>query len=103
MICRICGAHFEESEMSVASDRVPYGDGFVRNESEAYCPECGSDYMSDEGYCAECACEIPKEELHDGLCHVCVEEARQALAWMWGMLSPSQKRYAVSNLDWMEE
>ena len=103
MICQVCGGRFEGSEMNVLYESVPYGDTFLRREAACCCPECGSEHISEECCCEECSAATAEEELEEGLCRLCAEEAQQAIEWMWGMLSPAQRRYAVSHIDRMDD
>lgn len=103
MMCRVCGGSFEETELHTAFDAIPYGEGIVEQETNLCCPECGSQELCEEGYCCECATEVPSQELEDGLCRVCVEEAKDTLEWMWGMLSAAQQHWALHHAKRTDE
>ncbi len=100
MMCRVCGGRFDEDDMMPVCDSHPYGDGYACEQGEFTCPDCGASLVQ-EGYCKECGEEVPHPELEEGLCRLCVEETKESLEWMWGMLSPCQQMWAQANTEWM--
>lgn len=100
MMCRVCGRRFYDEELMPVYDVQPYSESGVREMTGFECPDCGASLVED-GRCRECSESVPQGELEEGLCRVCVEETRQSLEWMWGMLSARQQAWACANTDWM--
>lgn len=81
--CRNCGATFESGEEMKIKERSEYF-GFLAEEENSVCPECGSDEYEEALICRICGETFPKsEEDCEGVCEKCSAELRDEFeAWL---------------------
>lgn len=72
-ICNECGHIFDEP--GTWNEYHPYGEGYVA-ESWSGCPHCHEGY-SEAVECECCGEYFAKEEMHNGMCEECFDNARK--------------------------
>lgn len=75
-ICRDCGEIFSEPE--TYTENHPYGMGYA-SETFGCCPCCGGDY-EEAVKCADCEEYFLQDDLNNGMCEYCVNNAREEIA-----------------------
>ena len=77
--CRNCGATFESGEEMKIKERSEYF-GFLAEEENSVCPECGSDDFEESFFCRICEHVFPKSmEDCECVCEECTENIRDEL------------------------
>ena len=69
-VCIHCGHHFTEPHNRY---NRRWSDS---DESEQYCPNCGSEDFEEAGHCIKCDEDFPLEQMVVSICRGCVEKAQ---------------------------